>query len=194
MKTHWTLAEITGRKSSKPDEMVGIFGYGSLVAKHEMEMRRRPDRPEPRYAILDGYQRNWEACAWPLMGLSQCFLGIAPKAGASTYGVVFWVDEFDLNGLDMREGIYDRVLVSGKVYPYETKGLLSGKIYTYVPDKDARKRYSKAISKERAFFDLGYFNLCKRAFEGQGHARFAWNFLQQTELDERMKAIDLYNL
>ncbi|MEM6853944.1 MAG: gamma-glutamylcyclotransferase family protein [Planctomycetota bacterium] len=86
-----------------------VFGYGSLI---QGDSRRGtvPGAERAWPVEVAGFQREWNYR--PRHGPPWAtYLGLRPRAGAVTNGVVFAVDEHDLVELDRREANYERIRV-----------------------------------------------------------------------------------
>ncbi|MEM9915851.1 MAG: gamma-glutamylcyclotransferase family protein [Planctomycetota bacterium] len=86
-----------------------VFGYGSLI---QGDSRRGtvPGAERAWPVEVAGFQREWNYR--PRHGPPWAtYLGLRPRAGAVTNGVIFAVDEHDLVELDRREANYERIRV-----------------------------------------------------------------------------------
>ncbi len=109
-----------------------IFGYGSLI--HE-KSRNSTARCGKAWAVdLQGYERSWEVRSakrqMTVVGLHQSF-------EKTVNGVVFEIDEADLEKFDQREEHYNRIEVDTKfMYTYNRSVIPADlKAYTYVTKK-----------------------------------------------------------
>ena len=122
-------------------EIVGVFGYGSLLLPWSMEATLGRPYTGPRYPCrLRGWRRRWTSLypneryyfRQPQGG--KCYprhilyLNVEP-ADRFLNGVVYLLNKSDLPGLDEREAVYKREVV--KVEALDA-GLDSLTVYTYV--------------------------------------------------------------
>lgn len=89
-----------------------IFGYGSLI---EMESRLRTT-PKAKVVFpvrVNGFKRGWFARTG-VSGLSTTFLGCVEDEKSHTNGVIYEVNQDDLEKTDKREKGYERVKIEFK--------------------------------------------------------------------------------
>ncbi|NRA38973.1 MAG: gamma-glutamylcyclotransferase [Planctomycetes bacterium] len=122
-----------------------IFGYGSLI--HE-KSRNQTAKCGRAWAVdVQGFERSWdircEKRQMTCVGLHEAF-------EKTVNGVIFEIDEADLEKFDQREALYERVEIDSKfMYSYNRKAIPADvKAYTYVtknaqtPDNDFPICYS----------------------------------------------------
>lgn len=154
--------------------MLGLFGYGSLVAPESAAMTLGRPVPEARPARLSGWKRRWSlgrdnlTCekTFELEGghRPEWVLGLNIERGEDpagpVNGAVIELSEAELERLDLREIRYDRVEVSGLV---EGEGLPE-RIVTYT----AKHGHFRPQVPEDAVILASYAEAVERAFEALG--------------------------
>lgn len=88
-----------------------IFGYGSLI-ETESRTRTTPQAVAASPVIVQGVERGWWAHGSPV-GYSSCFLGarMSSNPNARCNGVVYKLSNAELEALDRRENMYERLLI-----------------------------------------------------------------------------------
>ena len=160
---------------------VWVFGYGSLVSPDSFghTLGRRP-RPGVDFfeAEVAGYGRRWNYGIIHSVGTAPdesgrmrswtvVALGVVASAAETVNGIIGWVSNEELVGLDLRERYYDRVDVTSAVTLHGASEA-TGQIVTYVPRREPRERYEQARGKGAAAVDQRYFDLVDRAFGDLG--------------------------
>jgi dephospho-CoA kinase len=156
-----------------------VFGYGSLVSPESFGATLgRELRPgvDLRRAELAGFGRRWNYGVRHTVGTSPepdgssriwtiVALGLVAADAEVVNGVVGWVDDVELVGLDRRERHYDRVDVTDRVV---ADGAVSGPIVTYVPQPAAEHHFEAARAEGRAAIERRYWDLVDGAFAALG--------------------------
>lgn len=160
-----------------------MFGYGSLVSPTSFggtlgrQLQLGVDVLE---AEVNGFGRRWNYGVMHTRGLTDgpdgpkewtiVALGVVPSASETVNGVIGWVGEHELAGLDRRERHYDRVDVSHLVNVPDWRGP-DAPVVTYVPRVEARRHYEAARDDGRAAIEQRYWNLVDTAFAALGPDR-----------------------
>lgn len=100
-----------------------IFGYGSLLDPQGLNgrgMKRKYVTADLIPASLRRYQRDWNADA-PTWGYR--YLGVVPKVGASTNGVLFELADEDMKAFKYSEGGSECYSYDDVTYNIECSGL-----------------------------------------------------------------------
>ncbi len=161
-----------------------VFGYGSLVSPDSFghTLGRRPQLGVDFFeAEVAGYGRRWNygivhstGTAPDESGRMQSWtivaLGVVASATEIVNGVVGWVSNEELVGLDRRERYYDRVDVTSSATVHGHADV-TARIVTYVPRREPRERYEHARDNGAAAVDQRYFDLVDRAFGDLGTDR-----------------------
>ncbi len=164
-----------------------VFGYGSLVSPtsfgHTLGRELTPGR-DFFEAEIRGYARRWnygtgyeftaidddgpEAKRWTFVAL-----GIVRASGASTNGVIGWVDDSEFAALDARERWYDRVDVTAEamISPEVSTVVRDGTVVTYVPRREPIAAYEDARARGVAAITRRYWDLVDMAFADLGADR-----------------------
>lgn len=159
-----------------------MFGYGSLVSPESFgstlgrSLRWGEDLHE---ADVVAYGRRWNYGVMHTTGLAPgddgserrwtlVALGVIPAPEESVNGVVGWVTEDELVGLDHRERHYDRVDVTGLTTVH---GHIDGPVVTYVPRPEAIEHYERERDAGRAAIEQRYWDLVDGAFAALGPDR-----------------------
>lgn len=172
-----------------------IFAYGSLVSPVSLAttIGRTIESGQGRHvAELAGYGRRWNYGSKTLrgdwtdddgtevVGGLVVSLGVAAAADESINGVVFAVDDTELDDLDWRERAYDRVDVTERITLLDAgHGRAGGDrldepVAVYVPRASAIERYEQHRDAGTAAVRLDYWNLVDDAFGALGEDHLAW--------------------
>ncbi len=163
---------------------VWVFGYGSLVSPDSFgqTLGRRPRLGVDFFeAEISGFGRRWNYGSLRATGRAPddsgvvrewaiVALGVTRAAGETVNGVIGWVSNDELVGLDRREAYYDRVdvsMVASVIGPIE----IASPIVTYVPRTEPVERYERARDRGEAAVDRRYFDLVDAAFADLGADR-----------------------
>jgi cation transport regulator ChaC len=163
---------------------VWVFGYGSLVSPDSFgnTLGRRPQPGVDFFeAEVAGYGRRWNYGIIHSVGTAPdesgrlrswtvVALGVVASATEAVNGIIAWVSNEELVGLDRRERYYDRVDVTSAVTVHGPADN-TGRIVTYVPRREPRERYEQARRNGAAAVDQRYFDLVDRAFGDLGADR-----------------------
>ncbi|GHA47597.1 hypothetical protein GCM10007103_30680 [Salinimicrobium marinum] len=108
-----------------------IFGYGSLM-EEESRLRTTPEAETVLPVLVDGYKRGWFGrIGCP--GISTTFLGCVVDKNCSTNGVIYEVNEKEIEITDVREKGYQRVQVDSNNVTFLFKNVhSSSKIWIYI--------------------------------------------------------------
>jgi len=165
-----------------------VFGYGSLVDPESFaDTLGRSLQPglDLFEAELAGFGRRWNygvmhstGRAVGLDGGSTDYtlvaLGIVEAERETVNGVIGWVTDEELVGLDRRERHYDRVEVTRQV-SVGGAGHVDGPIVVYVPRAEAVAHYESARDRGVAAIERRYWELVDAAFASLGedaHVRY----------------------
>jgi cation transport regulator ChaC len=160
---------------------VWVFGYGSLVdpVSFGHTLGRRP-RPGVDFfeAEVDGFGRRWNYGVMHSTGRARgqtgawvertiVALGVVEGADETVNGVVAWVADEELGGLDLRERHYDRVDVTRRT---SVGGATadSEPVVMYVPRAEAIAHYEAARDAGTAAIERRYWDLVESAFAAFG--------------------------
>lgn len=118
-----------------------VFGYGSLLSRSSLHrtINREYDGPFVP-CVLVGWRRSWDVAMpnqayYALRGPTRVvprhilYLNIRPEPGASVNGALFVATAAELQALDAREWIYDRVAITGALQGARVTG---GVAFAYV--------------------------------------------------------------
>jgi len=171
---------------------VGVFSYGSLMLKQEIErtLGRVLSENDIFPATLKGFKRDWSAIRentastykWLIdreTGIPPQFiayLNLAEDEGSAVIGVVFWIEEDELKCLDRRELGYNRLEVN--VFD-QTGKVISENVFTYI---DQTEEYLT----EEVYINYHYLNLIRtlcRKLESIS-AGIQSNYLSKTPLPD----------
>jgi cation transport regulator ChaC len=161
-----------------------VFGYGSLVSPSSFGgTLGRTLRPgiDVHEADLAGYGRRWNygvtsatgetvdddgsTRAWTIVAL-----GVVASERETTNGVVVRVDAAELELLDRRERLYDRVEVTSLATVHADVEI-DAPVVTYVPRAAPVERYQEARARGAAAVEQRYWDLVDRAFAALGADR-----------------------
>lgn len=93
----------------KQTPMNYVFGYGSLIERAS-RTTTTPSAWAAYPVIVDGIARGWWGRGGPI-GAATCFLSAMRESGSSCNGVIYPVSDLELEAIDRREGLYDRVKI-----------------------------------------------------------------------------------
>jgi len=164
-----------------------VFGYGSLVSPvsfgHTLGRDLTPG-VDFFEAEITGFGRRWnygtgytftsidderaEPKQWTFVAL-----GLAPADAEVTNGVIGWVDDTEIDALDARERMYDRVdVTSATTLAADVRTLVGdASIVTYVPRPEPVAAYETAKAAGVAAITLRYWDLVDGAFADLGADR-----------------------
>ncbi len=160
-----------------------VFGFGSTVDIQKLgEFLRRPLSPAGWcMGHLNGFRRLWNVAMdnsadlpdykyYVLAESGQrpsyfiTFLNLQSDTTSRVNGILFQVDETDLERLDARERNYRRVDVSDRVDPSPP----DARVWTYVATEDAKHRYELGVSKGLSRVPADYLRLVREGFAAHG--------------------------
>jgi gamma-glutamylcyclotransferase (GGCT)/AIG2-like uncharacterized protein YtfP len=135
-----------------------VFGYGSLVRSGGSPARLEGHRRAWQVAMdnsvdLPGYKYYVDAHSGERPALFVTFVDLVPDPRSSVAGVVFPVDDGELEALDSRERNYERRDVTAVVNPP-----VGGRIWAYFGTAEARKRYERGRSTNTAVVARDYWD------------------------------------
>ena len=159
----------------------GVFVYGSMASVDEIsEILGRPAVADVDYlpATLHGWRRTWNVCTDNTTTrevryyepgtntrpqIQVLFLNVEPDKDAHTTGYVMRVEADHLLTLDVREGNYDRALVTDDI---ATEGGRPGVVWTYVGKVSRAANARAGIMRGTARIRREYLDKVVTAFEG----------------------------
>lgn len=166
---------VTGKVVHMRDGEAALFGYGSLLSLESLERTLAHPYTGPFViCALEGWRRVWDV-AMPnesyftetpshrMYPENILYLNVRPESGIVLNGVLFVVDQSELEAFDRREWIYTREEVTeqvrGAVIP-------SGKAYVYV----GKPEYilSGVDSPKRAAIRASYLKILEAGFARLG--------------------------
>jgi hypothetical protein len=123
------------------DDEVALFAYGSLINIQSLEKTLKRPYKGPIVTIrLKGWSRRWDVVlpneGWyykqtsegPVYPKNLLYLNVAKEPGKAVNGILIVIKKTELEKMDRREVIYDRVDVSQQLQGVEVEG---GAVYTY---------------------------------------------------------------
>ncbi len=161
-----------------------VFGYGSLVCRPSLVefLGREVGGPGWGTADLEGYRRLWNAAMdntrddpglrfWADQdGVRHVgtvtYLGLRRDDAARVNGAVFRVTDEELEMFDRRELRYRRADVTAAVS--SGAGSSSGRIFTYLPRRDAVARHRRSAEQGTDRISSWYLDRVTRAFSRIG--------------------------
>lgn len=143
------------------DNEVAIFGYGSLLSVASLERTLRRHYGGPFVACsIEGWRRSWniampnetfyaEIPSGRLTPERIIYLNVTAQPGSLLNGVLFVVGPEELQAMDKREWIYDRMTITAQLRGVNISG---GDAFTYVakPEYLVTEVASPAIAAIRA--------------------------------------------
>lgn len=117
-----------------------IFGYGSLLLRESMEATLGQRYDETRYICeLQGWRRSWDVFmpnevfyepgpVNDFVPANIIYLNIKPSADCSVNGLLYRLEENQIEAFDKREWIYDRVDITSRIRGVTVEG---GEAYIY---------------------------------------------------------------
>jgi len=143
-----------------------VFGYGSLMSPESIEesLDRKIQLTDLIPCQLHGYIRRWNACvpyifedeASGEFSIDVVFLNLERREYASVNGVLLPVNQVDLDALDRRELVYNRLIVTSQVCANQP---VQGVVYTYV----AQPEYSRKVRLQHGLIMSDYIELVEAA-------------------------------
>jgi cation transport regulator ChaC len=156
-----------------PGEMA-IFGYGSLLSQRSMELTLGKAYAKARIPCgLEGWRRSWDVMMpnrnfyeptpeGEFVPHNIIYLNVRESPGETVNGVLYVVDQAELEGFDRREWIYDRMDVTSALRGVHLEGpacVYVGKQAWIVPAQPSRTfaavRQSYLDIIEQGLVDLG---------------------------------------
>lgn len=160
---------------SLQNDQVALFGYGSLFSKKSMEVTLGHPCVGPFVVCaLMGWHRTWDI-AMPnekffaktpsgrIYPKHILYLNVTPKQGSLLNGVLFVVNQSELNVMDRREWIYLRQDVTDDVCGATVQ---NGRAYVYVGKSE--HLMSEVKSLESAAVRQSYLNILECGFGDLG--------------------------
>ena len=160
---------------SLQNDQVALFGYGSLISKKSLEMTLDHPYAGPFVACaLVGWYRTWDVAMPNELFFAETppgrlypdhilYLNVMRKPGSLLNGVLFVVNESELNAMDRREWIYSRQDVSEDVRSATVRG---GRVHVYVGKPE--HLMSDVKSPRRAAVRRSYLDILERGFGDLG--------------------------
>jgi len=161
-----------------------VFGYGSLISRASLESTLRGRYARPLFECeVDGWRRTWDVAmpnaafyadtpAGRLVPASILYLNVTRAgAAAAVNGVLIALSPDQLEAMDRREWIYDRVDVTGEVRGVRVTG---GPAFAYVAKPEyvlrdvARQEDAAVRASYLAIIETGLAELgpaCRAAYE-----------------------------
>jgi cation transport regulator ChaC len=130
-----------------PEDLTGVFAYGSLISQASMEQSLGHEYERPSYEVhLNGYEREWRCVRrWrsgprridahlvrgtdnvPILGAAE--LDLSPKDEGRINGILYLLTGEELESIDQREYGYQRVDVTDEIEEFRIRG---ARVYVYV--------------------------------------------------------------
>jgi cation transport regulator ChaC len=172
-----------------------IFGYGSLIEK-ESRTQTVPQAPEPLPVKVMGLTRGWWART-RVDGFSSTFLGCLDSrspllqnldVAGYTNGVIFEVQEQDIQLLDLREKNYTRIQINPhKIIFYKGAVEKDATIWVYVNTFAGPDEFFEALPTRDCPIVQSYVDIClngcieiEQTFEIAGQESFLAEFISST--------------
>lgn len=149
-----------------------IFGYLSLLSSSSTKATIGTENPTtPKFipVVLNGYKRTWDSCRKSINEKFKryvysdslktvdyfCWATLRRDPESTVNGVMFKVDDRDIEAFDFREGGYRRVEITEniKTYPGSRIGGDSYNVYTYISN------VSHDEDVKRAIISMDYINM-----------------------------------
>jgi cation transport regulator ChaC len=157
-----------------------VFGYGSLLERHQGRGASGRSHVETRPAELTGYRRTWNVAmdnTRTIPGYKYyvdaetgerrdwfvVFLNVVVEPAAQVNGVLLPASDEFLSELDRRERNYERVDVSRLLSP-----AVSGPAWVYAGSPAAVQRFQAGLRADRAVIARGYYQQVIDDFAAQG--------------------------
>lgn len=150
-----------------------IFGYGSLMSPESIEesLDRKIQLTDLIPCRLHGYIRRWNACvpyifedeAGGEFSIDIVFLNIERREDTSVNGVLLPINRTELDALDQRELVYNRLIVTSHI---RANQWVQGVVYTYV----AQPEYSCTDRLQHGLIMSDYIELVEAACREFGEA------------------------
>ncbi len=154
-----------------------LFGYGSLISIESLE-RTLGHRYEGPFVVctLEGWRRAWdvampnhtfftETSSGRMYPEFILYLNVRPEPKTLLNGILFVVNQSELEAFDRREWIYTREDVTSKIRGADISG---GKAYVYVGKAD--HLLSGVDSPKRAAVRASYLDMLEAGFKALGGA------------------------
>jgi cation transport regulator ChaC len=172
-----------------------IFGYGSLVHTEKLAQylkRKSVNSLKHTFCTLRNYRRCWNVAMNNQIDLPgyKYYLdretGKRPKGfvvslniyfseNAEITGILFGVNDEELQILDKRERNYRRIEVTNHI-----NISTSGKVWTYLGLEEAKKRYQEGLKQENAMISRSYFDLVRHSYLSLGKQEL-FNYMATTD-------------
>lgn len=174
---HGTSSGMTGKVVRLRQGESALFGYGSLISIESLE-RTLGHRYEGPFVIcaLEGWRRVWdvampndtfftETASGRMYPEYVLYLNVRREPGTLLNGVLFVVNQSELEAFDRREWIYTREDVTSQIRGAVISG---GKAYIYVGKAD--HLMSGVESPKRAAVRASYLEILEAGFRALGAA------------------------
>lgn len=164
-----------------------IFGYGSLI-ESESRLRTTPKTINIYPAIIKGLKRGWFARTGG-NSLSTTFLGCIIENESITNGIIYKVNEDEIEKIDSREKGYSRKLinVSNIQFLCDFKDT-NVKVWVYLNEFDNLEELKKNLPNKDFPVVQSYVDICingcleiEANFEKAKEANFTQMFIQTTK-------------
>ena len=166
----WMQNKLVIMRDQFPDY---VFGYGSLMSPESIEesLDCKIQLTDLISCQLHGYIRRWNACVPYIFedetsgefSVDVVFLNIERRKYASVNGVLLPVNQADLDVLDQRELVYNRLIVTSQICANQP---VQGVVYTYV----AQPEYSRKVCLQHGLIMSDYIELVEAACREFGEA------------------------
>jgi cation transport regulator ChaC len=117
-----------------------VFGYGSLINPQSIALTlgRKVDPEGLTQVEITGYYRSWNLVVPVVISdqsqnsrtINAVFLDLQKRSGMAANGVIFSVEAYELENMDIREKQYERIEVTSNICYLDQKSDIA--VYTYV--------------------------------------------------------------
>jgi hypothetical protein len=153
----------------------GVFGYGSLLLLDSMEATLGHEYGgTPYYCLLSGWRRTWDSVMPNTSFYTQqgdnrlypeniIYLNVTSDARSVINGLVYELNDEDLQSFDAREWIYDRVDITDRLVDVAVSG---GRVFMYVGAEPYL--LSGQTNSKKTAIRKSYVNIVDRGLESLG--------------------------